>query len=660
MIFIQQIRTNDVVNDPGKQIELGKAFMSMHGWVEGEYPVTVVYRSISVGKDFDGLNIETSFKVRGEERGGDRKGADCKEYSNGMEGLPPLKSFFVNTLGLTEADKNGFFILDNPKGDSKNFDLYVVRETETQSALELCSALKKENCVFAEETIAENTSSPKINKTLIDFYLFLKSKNLDHYFSAFQRCSAYNYSQRRRHVYEIESRDEALQEIRLIKKSSWMDDLKKSSNGGCSGTEENASLTQYESFLGGCRGALSEVKQKIIFGAPGTGKSNALKIESEEKFDVRCVERVTFHPNYSYAQFVGTYKPVSSGFNSSLVDNDVQRVVSVLQDTHQSTQEKYDILYDAFNNAGNLTRLPLLLGLYTDGEFSTRKKDGNATIGDNEVERNHGAAIRPYVTLGLSENVSYKYVPGPFMRTLVNALNDPTRDYLLIIEEINRANVAAVFGDVFQLLDRKNGVSEYPINASEDVKHYLKNNGIECDKIQIPSNMYIWATMNSADQGVFPMDSAFKRRWEFEYINIDNGESWDYTIPLPNNESINWNVLRKAINCSLKKIAGVNEDKLLGPYFLGKEMLEKANQLNNTPSNTEEEQIKVGQFLKAFKSKVLMYLFEDVCKMRPKELFAGLIDMDRIHYSDVCNRFDSEGIKIFGFVKTELEQKYLI
>ncbi len=103
------------------------------------------------------------------------------------------------------------------------------------------------------------------------------------------------------------------------------------------------------------------------------------------------------------------------------------------------------------------------------------------------------------------------------------------KPYLLIIEEINRSNIASVFGDVFQLLDRDScGVSEYSIQTSEDLKLYLWNElGGDLDSysnVRIPNNMYLWATMNSADQGVFPMDTAFKRRWEFTYLGINDNE----------------------------------------------------------------------------------------------------------------------------------------
>lgn len=318
----------------------------------------------------------------------------------------------------------------------------------------------------------------------------------------------------------------------------------------------------------------------------GVNAAKYIDTLGEEEEKPKYVERVTFHPNYSYAQFVGTYKPIQD-------ENDSKCIV-------------------------------------------------------------------------------YSYVPGPFMRTYVRAKcaeqNKTDEKFLLIIEEINRANVAAVFGDVFQLLDRngkdegdkKCGESSYPIAASEDIKRYLKDNGIEdCNELKIPSNMYIWATMNSADQGVFPMDTAFKRRWEFEYIGIDKNETWDYTIPLPNGESINWNVLRKAINGTLKKIASVNEDKLLGPYFLSKAVLEDANKWNSE-QDSEEKQKAVEKFLNTFKSKVLMYLYEDVCKMRPGDVFKIKLEdgQTRLHYSDICDAFDLNGIKIFGFEKADIVEKY--
>lgn len=272
-------------------------------------------------------------------------------------------------------------------------------------------------------------------------------------------------------------------------------------------------------------------RNRILFGAPGTGKSYKLNEDREGCFTDDNYERVTFHPSYSYAQFVGTYKP----------------------------KPKFR----------------------TDG----------------------------------TEYVSYEFVPGPFLRTWIDAQNSiksgSNDNHLLIIEEINRANVAAVFGDVFQLLDRKiDGTSEYEIATSEDMREYLvKEYGFtinEVATIRIPHNMYIWATMNSADQGVSPMDSAFKRRWNFEYIGIDEGKSKiaGKKINLRPYGEIEWDMLRTKINNRLTQPdLNINEDKLVGPFFLS------------------EKEINSDSIDEIFKSKLLMYLFEDVLKHRKGKLF---------------------------------------
>lgn len=343
-------------------------------------------------------------------------------------------------------------------------------------------------------------------------------------------------------------------------------------------------------------------RNRIIFGAPGTGKSH--KLEEDSKLFGENMERVTFHPNYSYAQFVGTYKPIQ---------------------------------------------------------------------GENPTD------------------IKYEYVPGPFMRTYVNALNNPEKKFLLLIEEINRANVAAVFGDVFQLLDRKNGVSEYPIATSEDIKKHLLEK-LDCLKDQdinelsdeekkmyiemkIPENMYIWATMNSADQGVFPMDTAFKRRWEFEYISVNEPEQVakieKYVIPMCANMEqgyyVNWNDLRTRINSILIDNCKVNEDKLLGPFFISKNVLDdiKANKdekdrilaIDKESRSDEDNNIlaeickKEISYMKAFESKVIMYLFEDVMKMRAEKIFIDYAQKKgKMIFSEICKAFEKDGEHIFGIV----------
>lgn len=431
---------------------------------------------------------------------------------------------------------------------------------------------------------------------------------------------------------------------------------------------------------------------RIVFGAPGTGKSHQLELDRKQ-FG-KLYERVTFHPNYSYANFVGAYKPIMS--KSDVYDNldtEKRRVLAVLQDKSMSAQEKYEELYDKFKDEG-LTRLPLLLGIYTDENFKTRKVDGSDAADDNSVERNHGRAIRPYLSLNpqnKNKEISYEFVPGPFMRIYVQAINHPEEDYLLLIEEINRANVAAVFGDVFQLLDRKNGVSEYPIATSEDIKTYLLEN-LDCLKgkniddlteeerekyfeMRIPANMYIWATMNSADQGVFPMDTAFKRRWEFEYLSVNDDEQVaaikDYVIPMciKDNKAdhyIGWDSLRTRINNILtSEKCKVNEDKLLGPFFISKNMLDEIKnnkeqvdelEAKDEASRTEKDNEalkdmhqKENSYIKAFESKVIMYLFEDVMKMRPENIFIGHHKKnEKMIFSEICKAFEQDGEGIFG------------
>ncbi|MBE6498054.1 MAG: hypothetical protein E7Z81_07220 [Methanobrevibacter sp.] len=287
----------------------------------------------------------------------------------------------------------------------------------------------------------------------------------------------------------------------------------------------------------------SKKRNLIYFGAPGTGKSYSLNQDKEKllKSFPDNYERVTFHPDYSYANFVGTFKP------------------------------------------------------YPDGK-----------------------------------DIIYKYVPGPFMRILKKALENPDKPYLLIIEEINRANVAAVFGDVFQLLDRtEKHESVYPIDTTEDMKLYLNQ-----DKIFLPQNLFIWATMNSADQGVFPMDTAFKRRWDFKYFAINNDENLikDTYVNL-NNTKVNWNDLRKAINDELLSYK-INEDKCIGPFFA-------FNEYHN-------KEIPTDIFKDTFKSKIIMYLFEDAARSKRNDMFSGAKTKNYVTYSEICDKFDEIGIEIFA------------
>lgn len=146
------------------------------------------------------------------------------------------------------------------------------------------------------------------------------------------------------------------------------------------------------------------------------------------------------------------------------------------------------------------------------------------------------------------------------------------------------------------------------------------------ETIKIPDNMYIWATMNSADQGVFPMDTAFKRRWNFTYLGINNNEDKidDKTITV-NGEQCKWNDVRKAINDYLSEMK-INEDKLMGPFFI-------------SPDDINDD-----SFDEVFKNKVLMYLFEDAGKQRRSKIFKNNMNI----YSEICNEYDIHKFDIFA------------
>lgn len=345
----------------------------------------------------------------------------------------------------------------------------------------------------------------------------------------------------------------------------------------------NASLICYEDFL---RFRNNIDHQRIFFGAPGTGKSYKLNKEAKEYFG-NNYERVTFHPNYMYGNFVGAFKP-----------------------------------------------FPVIL----------KNKDGS-------IKKDEDGNIR--------ETITYEYIPGVLIRQLIKAYKKENTNYLLIVEEINRANVAAVFGDIFQLLDRdSNGESEYEITTSKELQEFLKKElegvdlseniknklGDDFSKIFLPSNFYIWATMNSADQGVMPMDTAFRRRWEFTYLGINDAsdankeEFANYRFKINSDETVNWDQFRRKLNEKLSLI-NIPEDKLIGPYFISKSILEGDD---------------LDKLTETIKNKVLMYLYEDAAKAYRPDLFSeGKFST----YSSVCKNFDENALSLFkGNLDVETEK----
>lgn len=182
-----------------------------------------------------------------------------------------------------------------------------------------------------------------------------------------------------------------------------------------------------------------------------------------------------------------------------------------------------------------------------------------------------------------NEKITYRFIPQCFTEAYVRAWNDLGKPYFLIIEEINRGNCAQIFGDTFQLLDRNdNGYSEYPIDADADLNKYLEEDGaltneagIANGQLCLPPNLSIIATMNTSDQSLFPMDTAFKRRWAWEYVPIeyDNKKSSEFKITI-GEETFDWPVFMKAINKEIKRLTS-SEDKQMGNFFIKHSVDEK-------------------------------------------------------------------------------------
>lgn len=267
--------------------------------------------------------------------------------------------------------------------------------------------------------------------------------------------------------------------------------------------------------------------QQIFYGAPGTGKSHTIKEVTRGK----DVIRTTFHPDSDYSTFVGVYKPTTK----EVMLRDVSGHI-VVENGKAVTEDK--IVYEFVEQA------------FLQAYITAWKKYADAKDGETPKEQ------------------------------------------YLIIEEINRGNCAQIFGDLFQLLDRNNsGFSDYPVKADNDMAKHLKkalagleiagkekinalyldehkdvvSKVLEGEVLLLPNNLFIWATMNTSDQSLFPIDSAFKRRWEWKYIPICNAEK-GWSIKAGGNEYDWWSFLN-SINRQIQDGTS-SEDKKLGYFFV--------------------------------------------------------------------------------------------
>ena len=301
-------------------------------------------------------------------------------------------------------------------------------------------------------------------------------------------------------------------------------------------------------------------RHKIITGCPGSGKSKYLE-EEASAIENSLLIKTIFHQESTYYDFVGTYKPTPLYEKSDEIVN--------------SAGDKFDL----------------------------------------------GKPV-----------INYSFVYGPLIESYLFAIKNPNRNIVLVIDEINRGNVGVIFGDFFQLLDRdnlSNYESKYGILPNADLLDFL--NGLNFMQpilaasgkhIKLPGNLFVWGTMNSADQGVFPLDSAFRRRWEFEYKGYNENCAYGADVLKYNNINISWDTFRTAINKKLLADLNIPEDKLIGPYFLSKEEI-------NSP-------VKVL-------NKLFLYLWDDVVRFQHKEI------MDYDSFADLKTAWNDGVGKIFNF-----------
>lgn len=229
-------------------------------------------------------------------------------------------------------------------------------------------------------------------------------------------------------------------------------------------------------------------------------------------------------------------------------------------------------------------------------------------------------ALKPVME---EDRVAYSFAPGPFALALRDALAQPDHETFLVIEELNRAPAAAVFGDLFLLLDRdSDGAGKFDVNfPTPEFKKWLSASlGREIDRVSLPSNLWLLATMNSADQGVYPIDTAFRRRWRQEYVSIDYSIAPPGSLDVVHGDgsvtSVPWHAFAKAMNAHLTAELDVAEDRLLGPWFVTAEDLSRANHIPG---------------------KVLIYLWDDLLRHHGR---------DKV--------FDVASVKTFGEVSVRV------
>ena len=334
--------------------------------------------------------------------------------------------------------------------------------------------------------------------------------------------------------------------------------------------------------------------QQILFGAPGTGKSHT--INSDANITEQNSIRTTFHPDSDYSTFVGCYKPTKKEQSKGVL-TPLNDLISISKE--QSTTEQ---------------RVKFI-SKYAESIKAAAKENG---LSDNRIIRdanyfgwNSDTYLMNFLNEILEERakiddseITYDFTPQAFTNAYVAAWKNVESPFFLIIEEINRGNCAQIFGDIFQLLDRDEyGYSSYKTTPDQDLANYIREQFTDTDiddadvksgkKMQLPPNLHIWATMNTSDQSLFPIDSAFKRRWDWRYIPIDYTDRGHFIAC--GDTQYSWADFLQKVNDRVESVTQ-SEDKKLGYWFMG--------------NGAEQKEITIDRFV----SKVIFYLWNDVFK----------------------------------------------
>lgn len=328
--------------------------------------------------------------------------------------------------------------------------------------------------------------------------------------------------------------------------------------------------------------------QQIFYGAPGTGKSHKVNMEIQNTPNA-LVLRTTFHPDSDYSTFVGAYKPtMKSADRLYSTDELIDKLSEIKTLGHTYPCHKFAAKYWYSLKGLSAADIKRIITACDFPESMTVEVGKGIAIGEEMAKHVQ------------NDKIVYSFVPQAFLKAYVAAWKNPNDKVFLVIEEINRGNCAQIFGDIFQLLDRKDGVSEYPIKADQDIRDYLAKefagydleaNILSGEELVLPANLHIWATMNTSDQSLFPIDSAFKRRWDWKYVPIhDSGEKWRITL---SDAEYDWWSFVEKINEVIGDMTS-SEDKKLGYFFC----------------KACDKKIDAEKFV----NKVIFYLWNDVLK----------------------------------------------